>query len=167
LRLVSFPKKAIHAALHGHSSAAGKIWRSLSARSNGGAWSKPWPVAANCRSLEEGGVLAALAGDGRPHGIAAFRIEQGLVHGRTLKVEPMVTFEINRSSPVRAALCETLELLAVARRCETLLIANPCRGYADPAGAKAAAWAELGFELATVNLARRLVPVQATGLAVL
>lgn len=114
-----------------------------------------------------GGVLAAFAGDGRPHGIAAYRADESLIHGRTLQVEPMVTFEINRSAPARATLCEALELLAAAKGCDSLIIATGSRGYADPQCAKAVAWASLGLEIVSVALAKRLNPVRSTSPAVL
>lgn len=104
----------------------------------------------------DGGVLAAFADDPRPHGIAAFRSEQSLSQSRTLLVDPMVTFELNPSAPARAALCEALELIALAKGCEKLVIATPSRGYTDPAGPKAAAWADLGLAVTKVLLAKRL-----------
>ena len=110
-------------------------------------------LTANC-----GGIIAAFSGDERPHGIAAYRTEESLVHGLTLKVEPMVTFEINRSAPVRAALCQALELLGMAKGCERLLISTASRGYAESHSAKAGAWARLDFDLVSVDLAKRLEP---------
>ncbi len=124
-----------------------------------------WRHFAGQLRTKDGGVLAALACDGRPHGLAVFRMEDGLGQGRTLKVEPMVTFELNRSAPVRSALCQALELLAGARGCETLVIAATSRGYANPNGSKAAAWAEFGLELTSVILTKRLIPAPATDLA--
>lgn len=105
-----------------------------------------------------GGLLAAFARDGRPHGIAAYRIEDDLARGRTLRVEPMVTFEINRSGPARAALCEALERLALSLDCACVMISTGSRGFADPRGTKAEAWAPLGFELGSVSLVKRLPP---------
>ena len=110
----------------------------------------------------DGGILAAVAGDGRPHGIAAYRIEESLIHGRTMRVDPMVTFEINRSAPVRAALCEALERLARARGCDGLAVAAASRGYADPQSPKAGAWASMAFKLDSVVLVKRLEPPRST-----
>lgn len=107
-----------------------------------------------------GALLAASARDERPHGIAAYRIEEDLSHGRTLRVEPMVTFEINRSAPARAALCEVLEQLARAQNCASLVIATRSRGFADPHSAKAEAWAPFGFELGSIVLVKRLAPLE-------
>lgn len=106
----------------------------------------------------DGGVLAAFAGDGRPHGIAAFRPEESLSLGRVLHVEPMVTFELSRSAPARTALCQALELLAVARAYENLVIVTGGRGYVNPHCQKAASWAGLGLDMTSVALAKPLRP---------
>src|SRR5687768_4777486 len=62
------------------------------------------------RFLREGGgdVLAAYAADGRAHGIAGYAIEESLTEGRTLRIQPMVTFELGPTAPARAALCQAL-----------------------------------------------------------
>lgn len=105
-----------------------------------------------------GGIFAAIASDGRPHGIAAYCPDHALLHGRVLRVEPLVTFELHRSAPVRGALCGALETAARAKGCGTIMISTGHRGYADIQGPKAAAWAALGFEIASVHLIRRLDP---------
>jgi hypothetical protein len=105
-----------------------------------------------------GGILAAFAGDARAPRVAANRTDESLNHGRTLRVEPLVTFELSQSAPARAALCQALELLAMARGCEHLAIETGSRGYTVPRGAKAAAWAALGFDLDSVGLGKRLRP---------
>lgn len=103
-----------------------------------------------------GGVLAAFASDGRPHGFAAYWVDESIVHGRILRVEPMVTFEIGRSAPVRAALCSALESLAKAKACEHLVISMASRGYADARSVKSRAWAALGMEIGAVSLVKRV-----------
>ena len=120
---------------------------------------RQWRRYVESLSAGGGGLLAAFARDTRPHGIAAYRIEDDLAHGRTLRVEPMVTFEINRSAPARTALCAALERLARAQGCACLTIATGSRGFADLHGMKAEAWAPLGFELGSVSLIKRLVPL--------
>ncbi|MGZ8286187.1 MAG: hypothetical protein ACXW27_08750 [Allosphingosinicella sp.] len=114
------------------------------------------------RSLRDsgGGILAAFAGDGPAHGVAAYRLEESLVHGRTLRVEPMITFELSRSAPARAALCRALELLALDKECDSLIVSAASRGYADPKSPKTGAWATLDFDLASVALVKRLAPRQ-------
>ena len=111
----------------------------------------------------DGGVLAAFAGDGRPHGIAAFRTEESLSLGRALHVEPMVTFELSRSAPARTALCQALELLAVARKCDNLVIVTGSRGYINAHCQKAAGWADLGLNITSVALTKPLEPMAAQG----
>ncbi len=120
-----------------------------------------WRLFVSWLGRNDGGVLAAIAGDGRPHGIAAFRTEENFSLGRTLHVEPMVTFELSRSSPARTALCQSLELLAIARGCENLVIVTAGRGYANPHCQKAASWAALGLNISSVALAQSLKPAPA------
>ena len=115
-------------------------------------WRRFARILDNC----SGGTLAAVDGNGRPHGLAAYWVDESLVHGRVLRVEPMVTFEISGSAPVRAALCEALELLAQTKSCDSLVISTGSRGYADGDGEKARGWARLGLELAAVSLVKRL-----------
>lgn len=122
------------------------------------ATAERWRQFARQRTENGGGILAAFAGDGRPHGIAAYLAEECLNEGRTLHVEPMVTFEINRSAPARAALCQALELLALAQRCDSLRIVTAGRGYADARSAKARAWASLGLDLGSIGFVKRLAP---------
>ena len=112
-----------------------------------------------------GGVLAAFAADGRPHGLAVYRTEESLIDGRMLRVEPIITFEINQSAPARSALCEALELLALAKGCDSLMVVTASRGYADPNCAKADAWARVGMDLACVGLVKRLDPAPSPALA--
>ena len=126
-----------------------------------------WREFVRLLAKDDGGILAAIAGDGRTHGVAAYRIQQGLTYGRALRVEPMVTFEISRSAPARTALCDALELLALAKACDSLVIATSSRGYASPVSAKAAAWAPLGFDLASVELVKRLAGSAAESTAIL
>ena len=122
----------------------------------------PWTTAQSWRDFVRtlfagtGGILAGFASDGRPHGIAAYCPDSSLLHGKVLRVEPLVTFEVNRAAPVRAALCEALEQLARAKGCEAILIAAASRGYAGIAGPKAITWGALGFEIRSVELVKRL-----------
>lgn len=115
-----------------------------------------WRRFAHILDTCSGGVLAAFADDGRPHGFAAYWVDDSLVHGRVLRVEPMVTFEIARAAPVRATLCRALEALATAKSCERLVISTASRGYADTQGAKSRAWASLGMEIGAVSLVKRI-----------
>ena len=105
----------------------------------------------------EGGVLTVSAGDDRPYGVAVYRIDYSLRHGRTLQVELIVTFELNRQSPARAALCEMLELIALAKDCETLMLAADSKGYAASHSPKADLWAALGLDVDSVVFTKRLM----------
>lgn len=105
-----------------------------------------------------GGILGAYAGNDALHGVAVFRPDTCLYGGRALRVEPMVTLELDETSPVRAALCEALELVALARDCGKLMVSLFSRGYADPAGRKALGWLKLGMEIESVTFAKTLSP---------
>lgn len=117
-----------------------------------------WRAFVEAACCAGGGILAAVAGDSRPHGVAAFRPEETLGHGRSMRVEPIITFEMNQAAPARAALCQALELLALARGCDTLIVSTGSRGYADTQSSKALAWAGLGFDLGSVALVKSLAP---------
>lgn len=104
----------------------------------------------------QGGVLGAFAPNARLHGVAAYCRDDELRHGRALRVDLIVTFELSRSAPVRRALCDALEGLAREKRCDRLTLALPSRGFADAASAKAESWSELGFEMDSVTLSKRL-----------
>jgi hypothetical protein len=103
-----------------------------------------------------GGILGAFAADDRPLGIAAYCPDHTLLHGRVLRVEPLVTFEVNRAAPVRSALCETLEALARDKACEAIILSTGSRGLVDANGPKSAGWTGLGFDLASVDLVKRV-----------
>ena len=104
----------------------------------------------------QGGVLGAFAPDARLHGIAAYCRDDELRHGRTLRVDTIVTFELSCSAPARRALCQALEVLARERHCDRLTLALPSRGFADATSAKAASWSRLGFEVDSVMLSKKL-----------
>ena len=105
---------------------------------------------------EGGGVLAASTGGGALQGIALYRHEYMLRHGKTLSVEAIVSFELSRAAPARAALCEALEVLALANGCDSIVVTLPARGYADAASDKALGWNANGMKLDSVVFARRL-----------
>ena len=105
----------------------------------------------------EGGVLTVSAGDDQPHGVAIYRVDYSLRHGRTLEVELIVTFELKRQAPARAALCEMLELIALARDCNTLSLATASKGYAVVQSPKAEPWAALGLDVDSVVFTKCLM----------
>lgn len=104
---------------------------------------------------EKGGVLGVRAADGQLHGVATYRRDEALRGGRTLRVDTILTFELQRDAPVRQALLDALGLLAQAFECTSLAIAMPSRGYAD-GGKKGAAWRALGLDLDSVVFTHRL-----------
>ena len=115
-----------------------------------------WQAFADSQLGRHGGVLGVFAGDSTLHGVAAYRPDESLRHGRTLRVDTIVTFELNRSAPAREALCEALALLGRALDCASVTVAMPGRGYADPASAKAAPWSALGLALDAVLFVKKL-----------
>ena len=117
-----------------------------------------WRRYARYLAENDGGILAAFAGDGNPHGIAGYCVQKSLTEGRTLHVEPMVTCEISQSAPVRAALCEALETIASTKGCESLRIVAGSRGFVDAWSIKADNWASLDMELMSVALVKCIEP---------
>jgi hypothetical protein len=115
-----------------------------------------WQDFAEAAIRGTGGILGAYAGNLALHGVAVFRPDSCLHGGRSLRVDPMVTLELDGSAPVRAALCEALELIAMARDCGKLVLSLNSRGYADPAGRKALGWLKLGMDLEAVTFAKTL-----------
>ena len=51
---------------------------------------------------------------------------------------------------------------ALARGCDSLVIATSSRGYASPHCKKAEAWADLGLGMTSVLLSKRVVPAGTT-----
>lgn len=117
-----------------------------------------WRRYARYLAENEGGVLAAFADDGRPHGVAGYCVQKSLTEGRTLHVDPMVACEISPSAPVRATLCRALEALAAARGCESLRIVARSRGYVDAWSTKADSWSVLDMDLVSVALVKCIEP---------
>ena len=113
-----------------------------------------------------GAMLGVFAGDSTLHGIGVYRIEDSL-RGRRLAVDAIVTFELNRAAPARAALVDALEGEAVRCGCASLALTLPAKGYVDTGSAKAQAWLDDGFAFDSVVVARPLEPAadQATSLS--
>lgn len=115
-----------------------------------------WRHFARRLAAGDGGILAVAAGDGPPYGVAVYRVDYSLRHGRTLEVELIVTFELNRQAPARAALCQMLEMVAYAKDCETLMLATASKGYAASHSPKADLWASLGLDVDSVVFTKPL-----------
>lgn len=109
------------------------------------------------RVLDEGGgVLGVRAADGSLHGLATYRIEEWLRGGRTLRVDNIVTFELNRDAPARRTLLAALERVARAFGCVSLAVSMASRGYAERNSYKADGWRMLGLQLSEVAFAKRV-----------
>lgn len=104
----------------------------------------------------EGGILVVTCGGGRPYGVAVYRVDYSLRHGRTLLVELIVTFELDRQQRARGALCEMLELIGYAKDCETLMLSTGSKGYAAPQAAKTQIWKGLGLDMDSVIFSKPL-----------
>ena len=115
-----------------------------------------WRHFARRLTASEGGILTVASGDGPPYGVAVYRVDYSLRHGRTLEVELIVTFELNRQAPARAALCGMLELVAYAKDCETLMLSTASKGYAASHSPKADLWASLGLDVDSVVFTKPL-----------
>lgn len=103
-----------------------------------------------------GGILAVSAGDSSLLGLATYRPEEDLRHGRVLRIDTIVTFELSHTSPARQALCEGLDRLARELGCSAVTLTLDCRGYVEPACPKCESWLKLGLEPETVTLAKTL-----------
>lgn len=104
-----------------------------------------------------GAMIGVFGGDSTLHGVAIYRIEVSL-RGRRLAADAVVSFELNRAAPVRAALIAGLEREAARFGCAMLALTLPAKGYVDAGSAKAEAWLREGFGFDSVMLSR---PVEA------
>jgi hypothetical protein len=105
-----------------------------------------------------GGVLGAIAGGGALHGVAAYRLDEDLRHGATIRVDLLVTCELSASAPVRAALVEALEVIARSHGCAALTVLLPKPRGPEPA-TRSAPWAALGFEAGPLAFVKPFAPV--------
>jgi hypothetical protein len=101
----------------------------------------------HCRNLDRlnGGVLAAAASDDVMHGIAIYRPEEDLRLGRIVRVDAMVTFELNPANPVRQALCEAIEALCEVLKARGTLLMTKERDSGGAGSASAQGWESAGF----------------------
>lgn len=111
-----------------------------------------WDEFARAMFHADGGVIGVYAGDGNLHAVAAYRPDQTLLCEHVLWVEPLVTFELDASAPARTALCEALELLALAKGCERLRVQMSSRGYVAGHNSKGRGWQRIGFDVESVTL---------------
>jgi hypothetical protein len=97
--------------------------QALKVRELGEAWpvvratachpSPDWWMSDAAETIEAGGgVLVARAPDGGIHGVATYKVPPACEAERTLVIPTLITFELSRSAPVRAALLEALGRIA-------------------------------------------------------
>jgi hypothetical protein len=103
-----------------------------------------------------GGLIGVFAGDSTLHGLATYVLDDDLRHGRTLRTDNIITFELNRSAPARHTLLEALCLIGEGFGCTAVVLTMSNRGYADSSSPKAACWQGLGLSLDAVMFARKI-----------
>lgn len=103
-----------------------------------------------------GGIIGVSGEDGGLYGVATYEAAENLRAGRVLRVGTLVTMELTRRSPVRRVLCEALDRLAPALRCEAVAISIPKRSFAARMTRNANGVAGSGSELEEVVFMKRL-----------
>lgn len=103
-----------------------------------------------------GGIIGVSGEDGGLYGVATYEAAENLRAGRVLRVGTLVTMELTRRSPVRQILCEALDRLAPALRCEAVAISIPKRSFAARMTRNANGVAGSGSELEEVVFMKRL-----------
>lgn len=105
--------------------------------------------------LHKGGILGLFGGDGEAmFGLLTYRKEDCLRYGLVLLVENFVTFELNRTSPGRKALCAAVEAIAREQGCAAVQLIVGGRGYIDSDSAKTRGWIALGHNAESVILTK-------------
>ena len=115
-----------------------------------------WTGFAGRLAGQGGGVIGVDAAGGPLIGIAAYRTDLSLVHGRLLRVELLAAFELRRSAPVRTALLEALEVAAREAGCSAIGLALNAQGAAMPAPGRIETWQALGYRAGPLQLVRDL-----------
>lgn len=103
-----------------------------------------------------GAVLAVAGAEGPLFGLAAYRGIASLRHGRALQVELIVAFELSRLAPVRRLLRDALEVAARADGCDSIIYTLGAKGCLTPRPERRPAWRQLGGDIDTIGLVRRL-----------
>jgi hypothetical protein len=88
-----------------------------------------WEIEALELMQRGGGVLAARAPDGSVHGVATYECVHRPRAGSMLAVDRLMTFELNRKEPVKAALCEAIYRIAAAFCCSSVALPLPAKGF--------------------------------------
>jgi hypothetical protein len=109
------------------------------------------------RALQQrGGILGLFGGDGMLFGLLTYRRDDCLRYGPVMLVDNFVTFELNRASPGRKALCEAIEALARAQACAAVRMIVGGRGHIVAGSAKTSGWIALGHNAEAIVLTKRL-----------
>ena len=103
-----------------------------------------------------GGLLGLIGPQATLFGLLTYRNEESLRHGRVFVVDNFLTFEFNRASPGRQALCGAAEALARIQSCNALEFRLDSRGFAIDRSAKARSWLDLGHSLEAVVFTKSL-----------
>ena len=105
-----------------------------------------------------GGGMLVVEAEGALIGLAAYRPDVSLAHGRLLRIDLLAAFELHRSAPVRAALLEGLDRIARESDCESVGLALSGHGATLPAPARVESWESLGHHIGSLFMVRKLAP---------
>jgi len=119
-----------------------------------------WQAYAESLGGSGGGVLGVFAGDNTIHGVATYLPETSLRHGRILRIDNFVTFELSHAAPARQALCEGLNLLAKGLGCDAVTLTLSGRSYSEATCPKCDGWIALGLEPDGMTFARKVGEAQ-------
>lgn len=112
--------------------------------------------------IGRGGVLALCGSDNSPFGFLSFEVRPTLKHGRTLRVDDFVVFELGRRGDGRRALLDAVEARARMEGCSILELRSGGRGRGgDRSGKEASTWIDLGFSLEGVLVTKPIESVPA------
>lgn len=115
-----------------------------------------WHAYARLLAKRGGGILAVASPENRIHGVASYRGENTLRHGRALIVDAVAAFEFHSHSPIRNTLFEALKCEAQRRQCDTLVITATVPREMAAAGDSALPWLSLKFDVETITLVHKL-----------
>lgn len=73
-----------------------------------------------------GGVLVARALRGDVHGVATFYVSAGLAKKRVLRIPLLISLDLSRGAPAKAALLAALERIAVTLECSHVAFPLAC-----------------------------------------
>ena len=112
-----------------------------------------WARFADGLGANGGTILGVFASECTLHGMAIYRVGDSL-QGRRLAVDAIVTFELNRTAPARAALVAALEHEAVRQGCASLTVNLPARGLDRSTAGRMLPWLNLGLNPDSILLGK-------------